>query len=320
MTARVLVLGPARSGSTWVGNVLGRARGASYVHEPDDPVANALALRAYAGTGRHAVTEWPTAGPPAAGALFDAAFAATDPGPPGLRARVVGRLMGGATRDEIHAVLDDGAPQWTGRLRTAAALARPHGYGAASHARVVKTVRAIGLADWLVDRYQPRVVITRRDPLEIVGSRLALGFVPQFARIGSHVWGVPVSAEARTAALDGSAVERTAFLVGVQLSALAQLVVRRPECVIADHGELCAAPEPALRRVVHAVGLEWTDETGAFANRSNAPGSAFETARAASDEPGKWRQRLSESDRATTARVLDAFPDADPAAWARPST
>ncbi len=316
-STRVLVLGPARSGSTWVGNVLGRARGATYVHEPDDPAANATALRAYAGTGRHALSDWPGALPPRAVAIFDAAFGVSDPGPPGLRARIVGRLMRGATQEQVHAALDPDAPRWTLELSLAAALARPQSPPTTTDVRVVKSVRAIGLVGALLERYRPRVVVTRRDPLEIVGSRLALGFVPEHARIGSHVWGVPVSAEARAAAVDGSAAERTAFLVGVQLTALQRLVADEPDCVIADHERLCASPEVELQRIVEGAGLQWTDETFAFASRSNAPGSGFETARTASDEPGKWRGRLSETDRAATARVLAHFPGAHLEDWPR---
>ena len=42
----LLIVGQGRSGTTWVGEVLGRAEGARYVHEPDDERRDPQALRA----------------------------------------------------------------------------------------------------------------------------------------------------------------------------------------------------------------------------------------------------------------------------------
>ena len=45
--AQVLIVGVARSGTTWVGQTLGRTQGVHYVHEPDGD-HDAFAFRAVA--------------------------------------------------------------------------------------------------------------------------------------------------------------------------------------------------------------------------------------------------------------------------------
>src|SRR5581483_1257337 len=52
---RILVIGPPRSGTTWVEQVLGRAAGARVVHEPDNETCSPFALRAKATLGRFPV-------------------------------------------------------------------------------------------------------------------------------------------------------------------------------------------------------------------------------------------------------------------------
>jgi hypothetical protein len=75
-TGRILVIGPPRSGTTWVEQVLGRATSARVVHEPDNETCNPFALRAKTPLGRFPVLAPGDIAPPAYVDLWGRAFGA----------------------------------------------------------------------------------------------------------------------------------------------------------------------------------------------------------------------------------------------------
>src|SRR4029079_14724578 len=117
---RVLIVGTPRSGTTWIGQALGRSRDTVYVHEPDGP-NDAYALKAKLGRGLHndllpgaVAPEYETLGRSAfAGGQFDRSW----------RGRLAKRLVDTSSVAERSAALHGDTAAL--RLRAAAALASP---------------------------------------------------------------------------------------------------------------------------------------------------------------------------------------------------
>src|SRR5205807_4766333 len=157
---RVLVAGTARSGSTWVANVLGHAAGTRHVYEPDGPQSDVLGAMAATRLG-----EFPVLRPDARSfwyrLVWDVGFAGGWPWDRVEGARAVGRTM-----VKVPPVMRDAMVI---SLAEAVHLVRRP----PRHV-VVKSVNSVFSLDWIVKRYAPTVVVLRRDPLNVVSSWVVL--------------------------------------------------------------------------------------------------------------------------------------------------
>jgi hypothetical protein len=304
---RVLVMGPGRSGTSWVGAVLGTTAGAGYVYEPDDVRWVPFAVRATPRLGTLPVLAPDDDGPPALTRLWDAAFGAPVRYLPG-RHRVAAALFKGATDAERRAVVHPTRGHTTIRLRVAGALAVPRHDPAPARHHVVKSFRTPFMVDWICARWDPAVVVCRRHPLDVVASALELGqhmdvdeLSPKALAVARDRWGVaPPDAH--------DPVRLMAWRVGMVMSACDDVLRVHPEFRAVDHEELCADPVGEFERVARDAGLEWTEESAQFVRDSNRPGSGYELLRIAEDLPGRWRKRLSPADARAATDVLAQYP------------
>jgi hypothetical protein len=306
----VLVAAGLRTGSTWIGTALGHTENAVYVHEPDNDTIEPAALRGKLGRGR-----WPYVRPGerrrAYEQTWEMAFAGGAPRD-GRRARLAQRAFDGASSRDGIAAMDSARPRTTARLRLATALAprrAPH----SGRTAVVKTVHATLSLDWLAERFSPRIVVVRRDPLDVVGSYVAMGWKarPQFDPAAIERFGCAVRLDAMAS---DDLIERTAWQVGFLAAALDDYARRHPEVPVIEHERACEQPVAALRELAVAVGLTWTAAAEEFVAGSNRPGSGYELNRVAAEQPGSWRSRLTPDEAARARDVLSAFPLASPVA------
>jgi hypothetical protein len=182
--------------------------------------------------------------------------------------------------------------------------------------RVVKSVHAIFALEWIRKNWNPVVVICRRHPLDVVASHLGIrrlqGRLPAdlislapVARAQAQQWfGVPEPE-------GNDAVARTAWRTGMLMSVLDVHVRGCADLHVADHEALCAAPRERLRELATSIGLLWGPESDEFVIEHERPGSGHEINRIASEQPGKWRTRLTPDEVQTAARVLRQFPIAE---------
>jgi hypothetical protein len=290
--SRVLVVGVARSGTSWVGRVLGSDPAVAYVHEPDNPDSDSLAR---AGMRGQLLMTLPPGGPaPELEALWDVSFnGGWEPG-------------AAATQDRLIRFAPPLAPR---HFRSAAkkAAQRP----APKHV-VVKSVRAIFLLPWLAARYEPEVVVLFAHPLNVLSSWVSLGF--RGWPDGDH----PALAE-RLAAhgiepLEGaSELEESAWAICGQTQLLLEQAAEHPEWHVTSHEEICGDATAAFKGIATAAGLDWTPETEAFiedADRSG--GSSYETRRKTADQKFRWRRLDAEQAKAGT-EVIARFRASSPA-------
>ncbi len=311
--ANVLLVGPPRSGTTWIGQTLGRARGATYVHEPDGD-HQVFALRAKRGGPRHVALR-PGDPAPRYEALWRGAFAGGAPNRAPL-ARVAKYCFETSSAEEHAAARWGAAPTWRMRLATAWAAPLVAPGGAPVDHVVAKSVQASLAVEWIATRFAPTVVVVERHPLNALASWLDLGMggngpdalaLWDFAQ---RTWGVTPPDP------DDPKVVRRAFNYGVLAAALRGACRDHPDWHVVRHDDLCVDPTARFRALFDTLGLVWTDAVEQFLQGSDRDGSGYRTQRQTATLPDQWRSRLAADDVETIVATLARFPY-DLAAFAR---
>lgn len=309
-TGRILVIGPPRSGTTWVEQVLGRAASARVVHEPDNETCSPFALRAKTSLGRFPVLAPGDPAPVAYHDLWSRAFE-------GVRRAATARWLTAKallrTADaDLDAAFDNGPQRLSARLRLISALAslppEPLPERPDDPPVLVKSVHASLAAEWIARRWKPRVVVVVRNPLNVVGSHVALGWGPSgldypylhrgLARL-PWVPGVPSGA---------TTLQRLAWQIGLFFAALENAAHRHPDWLVVSHEDLCADPEAGFKSLCAALRLPWTVEAAAFLAASDRPGKGLEVRRIAAQQPTNWTRHLTAEQVEEVEGVLSRFP------------
>lgn len=315
VTRPVLVVGAPRSGTTWVAEILAAGSGAAYVEEPDNHFRFAFAYAAKRLLGRG---PYPQLTPGESGldtvayeALWRDAFTPVRLSRSRLAARGAGnRLVRAAGSGRVARALAGEAPG--GALRLAETIAVPEQAASGDRPLVVKSVFAPLAAEWIALRHDVGTVVVLRDPLRVVSSWLALGWlepdgpeplaaVPDTLVNGfAERFGAPCPPSSRLA--------RAAWLIGVLTCALDEAAGRSPSCVRVVHDDLHLAPHDMFPGIAASVGLPWSADGDAALDAANRPGKGYETARLAADLPKAWRRRLDDAQVSEIRGVLDRLP------------
>jgi hypothetical protein len=288
---RVLVVGVPRGGTTWVGQALGHAEGAAYVHEPDgahDPFA--FRSRFADGLGNHAILDVEDAAP-SYERLWRGAFAGGRL-PTSLAPRLAACAFAGLAPERRRLARRGESID----LRTRAVLwgARPLGARSDVDAVVVKSVNAALSVEWIYEHLdRPKVLVVRRDPRNVLASWSAMGFGPP----GPRVIGAMTEVARRRWHLDlqvgDDAAVRSAALCACLMLGLHDGLRRHPEWSVVSHEAACRDPEVVLAAAAAEVGLEFGERARTFVRDSNREGTGYATDRVAQDLPDQWRERLS---------------------------
>jgi hypothetical protein len=295
--ARVLLVGIARSGTSWLGEALGRARGVHFYYEPDNIDADPTGARPAGGLG---FGPYPMIDVGQESTLFasvwDMVFAGRLPAAPNrpllLAARATLRLPR-LLRDPLV------------RLMAGAAARMP----SRSEGTVVKTIYVVFSLDWLIDRYRPQVVAIQRNPLNVVSSWRQLQ-IPLFdlatrpAIIQTYLEPLGI-APPRT---DASELTKIAWQVGLLTHVLGDAVERHPDWRLVTHEDLCREPLTEIRDIVDGLGLVWTDNIERFLTTTNRPGEGLKPMRVTAEQPTRWRSRLTDAEVEEIEGVLAQFP------------
>jgi hypothetical protein len=313
----ILVAGLPRSGTTWVGEVLGRTAGARYLHEPDNHL-----VRPDAWWAKRRLGPYPELHPGEAGGDYEQLWALAFAGGPRLSplyagARLLQRagawgLSGRIASLQCSRIAAD--PLMAGhRLRPTSG--RPaHG----QHPRlapsplIVKSVHCARSLEWVADRFAPAVVVVERHPFGVISSWRKLGWNDFLdtdigaVRYSTAVLGVaPPPPGSRW-------LERAAWHYGVLSSYLDHARRRHPDWLVVRHEVLCSGPEPAFRRLSARLGVCFTDDTARFLAASNRPGDGYSTHRLWREQVDGGRSRLTPAERALVLATLDRFTGALP--------
>lgn len=307
MTARVLVAGAPRSGTTWVGRVLGETEGASYVHEPDNHL-----VRPEAWWAKRDLGSYPRLGPgeeaPEYERLFSVAFAG---GPRATlsysSARLVHRFAPRPGRRAPGGAKDAG---WVGggTARLARGLAHRRRAHDPAGPVVVKSIFCARSLEWLADRFDPQVVLVVRHPFAIIGSWADLGWTAFLDRDPAAAADCVDAFGVAPPPPDAPWINRAAWHCGFLTSSLGRAVARHPEWHVVPHEMLCAEPEAGFRRLCSQLGLRFGARAQEFLHASNRPGRAYSTNRVWAEQVDAARDRLSPADQERVLDVLGRFP------------
>jgi hypothetical protein len=306
---RILVVGAARSATSWVAATLGSTAGAGFLLEPDEFSTSAFGARAAIGQGFVPVLDAADPGPPDLRRLWDAAFGAPVRFVRGQE-RVASWLFRGVSLDDEWRAMRADHPQVTLRLRVASFLAVPRHLGWAPEHRIVKSVRSNLMLEWLLANWSPTLVVCRRHPLDVLASRYDMHYPVPPVEVER---GIRDEGERRfgVAAPSHAGMAHAAWWVGVEMSALEDAIRAHPDFLVVDHEDLCEDAVGRFRALAQELGLQWTEDDEAAVLASNRPGTGYERTRVAAGLPGAWRHRLPPEDARTAAAVLARFPIAE---------
>jgi Sulfotransferase family len=300
----VVVVGLPRSGTSWTGNVLGAARGAVQVREPDNEKLSAPAIWAKRGLGRFPVLD-ATDRPWRYERLWRWALSGA---PTGLRMDLARRLVRSSNDIALEELVRG---RVSAKLKAASELGavRVGAHASRAAAVVAKSVHVCLALGWLASRFDLEVVVVLRHPANVLASWLELE-LPDRDRDLSSVqkvserfverWGVSRPGV--------GSLERAVWQLGLLTCALEEAISEHPDWQVCTHERLCADPETAFRRLAREVGLAWSSEMSDVIEGSDKPGSGFAVERQASRLADSWRERLGRDQIDTMLRVLAPFP------------
>lgn len=293
---RVLVAGLPRSGTTWVGEVLGCTAGARYLHEPDNHLVRPDAWWAKRRLGSYPELDPGDCGADCGGGDYERLWALAFAGGPPPSALYAG----------LRILQRAGAARMSGRL------ASRHRSRPAPGPLVVKSVHCARALEWVADRFEPAVVVVERHPFGVISSWRKLGWDDFLdtdrgaLRHSAAVLGVDPPPPG------APWLERAAWHYGLLSSHLRAAQRRHPDWLVVRHEVLCAGPEPAFRRLCDRLGLQFTGEAARFLAASNRPGDGYSTQRLWHEQIDGGRSRLASAERALILATLDAFEGAVP--------
>jgi hypothetical protein len=310
-SGRILIVGPPRSGTTWVEQVLGRAASARVVHEPDNETCNPFALRAKTSLGRFPVLGPGDTAPLAYHDLWSRAFEGI--GRAATARWLTAKALLWTADGDLDAAFDQGRNRLSARLRLVSALAglppAPLPERPGDPPVLVKSVHASLATEWIVRRWRPRVVVVLRNPLNVVGSHVALGWgasgldYPFLNRGLARLPWVPAPHP------PSSPLSRLAWQIGVFFGALETALQRNPGWLVVSHEDLCQDPAGGFKNLCAALGLPWSEDAAGFLAASDRPGKGLETRRVASEQPTNWTRHLTPAQVEEVVGVLSTFPD-----------
>jgi hypothetical protein len=240
--------------------VLGRAAGARSVYEPDGPISDVLGAMVARRLGDFPVltadetSRWYQL-------VWELAFSGGWPWDRVESARAAGRRLVRVPpqiRDYIIAGLATG----TSRLRQSP-----------RHV-IVKSVNSAFTLEWIERNYTPKVVVLRRNPLNVVSSWVVLNtWTDEVIRTNAFVDRTYLRPLGLKPPNPGSSPVRiAAWNVGLLMTVLKQTSAEHPDWIVVSHDDLCIEPITKFRTLIDRLGLDWTPDVEQYLRRSDDPG------------------------------------------------
>ena len=290
----IIVTGCPRSGTTFVGKVIGQSPEVFYIYEPfNDEAPHHLRL------------------PERFIALDEESGAAFRPAIDELIA--LGRPVtrwGKALRGAVECRA--GEPDLAGRLAARALAYRRDSFGKARRV-CIKDPLAFFAAEWMADTYDAQVVVMLRHPAGVISSYLALDWPSEMRAIAGC--DIPVAnrdlarevAEFRPdehSALDGLLLQWRMFAM-----ATLEMKKRRPDWIFLIHDRLCLEPEASMRDMFMRLDLDFSDDIAGRLRRDTTASARVGAAGHVQHRHSRdsralvedWRERL---DPAVAARIM----------------
>ncbi len=297
-TDRILIVGVGRTGSTWLTKALGQTTGSVPWFEPDRIDAAQIPGKDF---GRSGFGPYPIIDPDDPGSvyrpLWDVVFKGAITSDQLRRMTPLLQPFLKLPKPILHPLVKAGGT-------VLSALPRKN------VRNIAKTIFACFSIEWIVNNYDPQVIVAQRHPYSVVASWRELD-LPKFdilnrheilKRYGDLFEGNPPSSS-------DSELTQIAWIVGLQTAALGAAAERHPEWVVVNHEDMCVDPIEKFKALCKILQIPWSDNVAEFLESSNRPGQGKLTNRVASEQVNKWRRVLSDGEVDEIASVLQRFPN-----------
>lgn len=296
----IIVVGVARSATTWLAHTIASMLDTSFVDEPDGHAKHPRGLVAKVGRGIFPVAD-----------NFDGALAAywedltaPDRQPrehPSISHRValqLWRRMSGEVKDQAVSTHTAARILGPGLAPILGAVPVP-GPRTTPNRLVIKSVHACLYAHRLPEVVgQAQLVATKRPLIETAASWLRLQYLPFDARRISDISNACNDVGVEPPPWPTDPVDQIVWTVGVQNEVLGQSA-RRLNWPVFDHGAATANPAVEFHRVFGQIGVEDVGDLAEVLSTSKGDGSTYEPRRRA-ETVSDWEASLDD----TTARQL----------------
>jgi len=303
----ILVVGPPRSSTTWVANILAKSA-VDLVLEPDNEKTSLLALLLKNGVPRFPTTEhaegakdyqllWKLA--------FDSSLA------PMLSRSLLTKLLlkpfqyriedrlKKVTFDRANSSSFSSAKEWiSGRFPRKSGI------------RIVKSVHSVFCLDWLIGEQRPdKTLIVMRDPRAILASWKRLSLLDG-VRAGLDVksWFFDKGVEVRDE-FEGVSPQYAESVkqLSAMFFALTEALEKRENVKVVWHEDLCASSMERFADVYEGLGLDWSENAETAIRKNNRDGKGFRPQRLASQELGKWKGVLTREELFAAERHFESI-------------
>lgn len=180
---------------------------------------------------------------------------------------------------------------------------------------IVKEVASFVSLPWVVDRWDPAVLIIMRHPAACVASVRGLKRdASEIARLAllrgeprlraRHLSDVAAHLDAISDPLEAAVASWA-----IRMRVILREACTNPEWTFVRYEDLAARPVEEFRRLFATFALDWRPETEAWVHKhtqSHEPGT-FGTTRKSSDQIWRWQEKLSRDEVDRIRRVLDPF-------------
>lgn len=321
----ILLAGIPRSGSTWAGKILASADGRRYIHEPDNEKLHPLAyelkkdLHRYpylpmSGSHKGYETLWQLifsgAAVPSSG---DASRRRDDlPSPQTLEDQISQKC--GLQTESRRAWHDFDSTHGTEgglseRLPVLDSKGQPFLSQTPKGPLVVKSVHTILSLPWIEKRFDPKIVVLLRNPLNVIASYLRLEIADATRNIFSQgsIFRDYLARHRDVIEADDNVVRQMAAQIGSIYKVIEEQLKGHPRWVVIRHEDLCRDPIGAYRQLYQRLDLEWTPRVIDVIQASNRPGKGFATQRVAQAEIDKWQSELTPAQVRGIKEIIRAF-------------
>lgn len=300
----ILVVGVARSGTTWVANTLAQAPGTELLHEPDNEKQNILAHRWKRGYHRMPFVGASIDEPDYLAFWRQILYGAYLPNR--TVANKTSLALAGLTRDKVERFTQEKCDTVAdGKSESSADLCETILASVLSQAslsyrrlrkkrRIVKSVHTGLTLSFISQRLHPEILIVLRHPASVVSSCLNLR-LPDANR---EVFRQEELAEAhlkpflREIERIEDPIAQMALQTAIFHYVWEQEAKENPHWKFITHESLCENPTVLFQSLYDQLGLEWSPTVDQFLADHNRPGDGFEISRKSDTLNDKWKQML----------------------------
>jgi hypothetical protein len=289
----LLVAGMPRTGSTWVAKILSFAPGVVWISEPDNDWPDPFGLKAKITLGRFPILAADEQAPPEYELLWERAFGGFRQS--GLLFALADRLetWDKTKRDLWRATCDHANPRVAPWLRLFASLAKPPSKREEGQIVMVKSVHAPLALEWVTSRFQPRVLLVMRHPLNVIASWMEFGWGGHYLDTHPKIrdrfaapWGLP------QLPADRSPLAAVTWEVALFTTVLHAAAETHKDWSVVSHETLCTDPVTGFRELFSRFDLVWGEKAERVLTESDRPGTGYVVRRVAAEQPDRWKQRL----------------------------